>query len=76
MFWNPESVRNYRSKYDSKRELPSQMSFDIPDGILDQAKKKSGKEFNDVIETYIYNALTHKFGHELNSAQIWLPEEK
>ena len=70
MSWRQDAIRMFRSSYDSKRTLPVQMAFDIPENVLDGATKST---FNDVIESYVYNALTRKFGHELQSAQIWLP---
>ena len=42
--------------------------------VLQQARGKKNV-FNDVIESYIYNALTRKFGHEVYHCQIWLPLE-
>ena len=72
MSWRQDPVRAFRSKYDAKRDLPKQMAFDVPENVLANAKSS---EFNDTIESYVYNALTRKFGHELYSAQIWLPPE-
>lgn len=50
------------------------MAFDIPQNVIENAYRVKD-EFNDVIESYVYNALTRKFGHEVYSAQIWLPLE-
>ena len=55
-------------------ELPAQLSFDIPETVLAQAKK-SKNAFNDIIESFICNILYRKFGHEVNFCQIWLPLE-
>lgn len=71
--WNKKSIRtNHVVQYSNDSDLPSQMTFDIPEGVLQQARGKKNV-FNDVIETYIYNVLTKKFGHEVYHCQIWLP---
>ncbi len=59
-------------KRDNRDELPSQMSLDIPEAVLLQANKNKSS-FNDVIESFCYNVLAKKFGHEVNRCQIWLP---
>ena len=69
--WNKTALRGYR---DASSELPNQMTYDIPPAVLQQARGKKNV-FNDVIESYIYNALTRKFGHEVYHCQIWLPLE-
>lgn len=76
--WNPNSILSYRSKKDSIAELPEQFSLDIPEGKIKQAIKMQKKEnniiaFKDIIETYCYDFLTHKFCHEVYSCSIWLP---
>lgn len=73
--WKKESNRQFRSKYDAKKELPDQMAFDIP---IDRITKfqKHPSTFNDEIESYIYNTLTGKFGHEVLHCQIYLPLDK
>lgn len=48
------------------------MVFDVPKAVLEQAGKNENV-FNDVIEAYVYNVLTRKFGYELNRCQIYLP---
>lgn len=55
-------------------ELPAQISLDVPQSVLDQAKK-SKSNFNDIIEQFVYNLLAKKFGKEVNRCQIWLPLE-
>ena len=56
-------------------ELPTQISMTIPENVLKQANKPANV-FNDVIESYVYNTLTRKFGHEVWRCQIWLPLDK
>lgn len=73
--WNKESNRQFRSKYDAKKELPDQMTFDIPADRITKFQKNMAT-FNDEIESYIYNTLTGKFGHEVQHCQIWLPLDK
>lgn len=70
--WN-KSSKNIAKKF-KNIELPDQMSFDIPDSVLAQANKAKNS-FNDIIESFIYNVLYRKFGHEVNTCQIWLPFE-
>lgn len=73
--WNKNSIKAYRSKSDIKyEELPDQFTLDLPENVMNQAKKKHNV-FNDVVETFVYNFLTHKFGHEVYHCQIWLPLE-
>lgn len=76
--WNQNATQYYRPKREKNVELPEQFTLDIPEGKLQQAinvRNKTGleKEFNDVIETFVYDFLTHKFGHEAYSCSIWLP---
>lgn len=68
--WSNKATTAYAKKT-NKAELPAQMSLDIPKSVLAEANKS--KCFNDVIETFCYNLLTRKYGHEVNSCQIWLP---
>ena len=56
-------------------DLPEQMSLDIPESVLKQANKNK-PSFNDIIEQFVYNLLTKKFGREVNCCQIWLPLDK
>ena len=55
-------------------ELPAQLALDIPENVLNQARKKNN-DFNDIIEQFAYNLLTRKFGCEVCSCQVWLPLE-
>lgn len=55
-------------------ELPVQIALDIPENVLNQARKRNNS-FNDIIETFTYNLLTRKFGCEVASCQVWLPPE-
>ena len=55
-------------------ELPKQLMFDIPEGVLEQANKNKNS-FNDIIETFCYNALWRKFKCEVNFCQVWFPFE-
>ena len=76
--WNPDTCRTYRVKHDSEVELPEQFTLDIPEGLYNKAvkaekKAKSETEFKDIIETHVYDFLTHKFNHEVYSCSIWLP---
>lgn len=72
--WNDEQIHGHQGKERQKiyaDTLPKQITFDIPENVLTQAKKNP-KNFNDVIETFIYSALTRKFMHEVYSCQIWI----
>ena len=55
-------------------ELPEQLALDVPENVLNQAKKKSN-DFNDVIEQFAYNLLSRKFNCEVCNCQVWLPLE-
>jgi len=72
--WNENSTRAYASKKDNI-ELPTQFTLDLPENVLNQANKKDN-DFNDVIESFVYNFLTRKFNHEVYSCSIWLPLDK
>ena len=72
IFWNHKSHTN--SKKVADNDLPTQMSLNIPDQVLNQAKKASNN-FNDIIEQFCYNLLSRKYGKEVTSCQIWLPFE-
>lgn len=50
-------------------DCPTQFIIDLPKNILSQAKKSDS--FNDAIETFMYNFLTHKFGREVIKCQLW-----
>lgn len=70
--WDSKTIGQYYVKKDKTVELPAQFTLDLPENVLNQANKKK-EEFNDVVETFIYNFLTRKYGHEVNNCQIWLP---
>ena len=72
--WDSKTIGQYYVKHDKAAELPQQFTLDLPENVLAQAKKKMN-EFNDVVESFIYNFLTRKFGHEVNRCQVWLPLE-
>lgn len=68
--WNIETA----SRRTVITELPEQIALDVPENVLNQAKKKSN-DFNDIIEQFAYNLLTRKFMCEVCSCQVWLPLE-
>ena len=72
--WSNEQISsNYQSKRDHRFQgnLPSQLTFDIPVNVIEQTEKNP-KDADDIIETFIYNALTRKFMHEVLNCQIWI----
>lgn len=69
--WKKTTIHQYRSKKDIIEELPTQYVIDVPQNVLNQANKKTNN-FNDVIESFVYNFLTRKFNHEVYHCQIWL----
>ena len=75
--WNPKKVQAHPYKgvivrdYDID-QLPGQFAIDLPENVLNQAARNVGS-FEDVIETFVYNFLTHKYGHEVYSCSVWLP---
>lgn len=62
------------SKRTDVNELPSQLALDVPENVLNQAKKKNN-DFNDIIEQFAYNLLSRKFNCEVCYCQVWLPVE-
>jgi hypothetical protein len=51
--------------------LPDQMVLEIPQNI--QNTNVSEDKLKDIIESFVYNTLTKKYGYEVNNCQIWLP---
>ena len=72
--WNKSHNTYHSRKSIPSEELPIQFTLNIPESVLKQAKQSNC--YNDVIETFVYNFLTHKFGYEVNSCSIWLPLNK
>lgn len=66
--WNINSA----SKKIKDDELPVQLALDVPESVLNQARKKNN-DFNDIIEQFAYNLLTRKYSCEVCSCQVWLP---
>jgi len=56
--------------------LPEEMTLNIPDGVIEGAKKSKKTTVEDAIETFCCNILTNKFGAEVHSCQIYLPIEE
>lgn len=75
--WNSNTIGSYRSKYEkheNAKDLPKQLMLDLQESVFVQANKNKA-EFNDVIETFVYNHLTRRFGHEVYHCSIFLPLE-
>ena len=70
MSWSKNSIRPMKKK--DSIEFPEALQLEIPENVLRQAQKKTNV-FEDIIETYVYNTLTKKYGYELWHCQIWLP---
>lgn len=70
--WSKETLGKYRSKKDFTSKLPEQTVFVIPQSI---ASKEGAPDFNDMVETFVYNLLAKKYNHIANRCQIWLPFE-
>ena len=69
--WNEKSTYSkYASKKDFSKSLPSQFTFNLPETI---AAKASAPDFSDIVETFTYNLLAHRFNHMAYHCQIWLP---
>lgn len=69
--WNKKAIHSHSGK---EEELPEQFTLDLPENVVNQANKK-GNDYNDVVESFVYNFLTRKFDHEVYSCSIWLPLE-
>lgn len=72
--WHKDTIGQYHVKHDKYETLPLQFTLDIPENIL----KQNSNKFNlkDTIETFVFNFLTKKYGHEVNNCSIWLPLEE
>ena len=69
--WNKDQIGQYRVHHDKYETLPSQYTLDIPENVTKQAK--SGKcELKEIVETFVFNFLSKKYGHEVNNCAIWL----
>ena len=66
--WNKDTIGQYRVKHDNYDDLPTQFTLDIPDNII----KTNTSNTKDLIETFVFNFLTKKYGHEVNNCSIWL----
>ncbi len=72
--WSEHQISaSYQSKRDYRfsGSLPKQLSFDIPANVMEQIEKNPSSE-HDIVETFVCNALTRKFMHEVMSCQIWI----
>lgn len=73
--WDPKQISSYQGKKSQRSyygfSLPRQLSFDIPENVIEQTIKNP-KITYDVVESFCYNALSRKFGHEVYSCQIWV----
>lgn len=70
--WNKNTIKGF-SKKSPVDQLPDQCSVDLPKQLANQEKQPN---FKDNVETFIYNMLTRRYGHEVYSCQIWLPLEE
>lgn len=70
--WNEKHIKGYQ-KRQSSDQLPNQFNVDLPKQLAAQQKLPA---FKDNVESFVYNLLTRKFGHEVYSCQIWLPLEE
>lgn len=68
--WDKETIGKYRSKKDFSDKLPDQMSVILPESL---ARKENTPDFNDTVETWVYNFLAKRFNHIAHYCQIWLP---
>lgn len=69
--WDKKNTYSkYASKKDFSKTLPDQFTFNLPDSI---AAKANEPGFEDIVETFTYNLLAHRFNHIACHCQIWLP---
>lgn len=72
--WNKKKIPYFKRDAQTPEELPEQFSLELPDNVLKQSKGDTKSEqFENIIESFVYNFLTRKFGHEVWHCQIWLP---
>ena len=67
--WNKNTIKGFNKK-SPVDQLPDQCSIDLPKQL---ASQENTPNFKDNVETFIYNLLTRRHGHEVYSCQIWLP---
>ena len=70
--WNKDTIKGFNKKAPVD-QLPDQCTVDLPKQLASQVKQSN---FKDNVETFIYNMLTRRYGHEVYSCQIWLPLEE
>lgn len=70
--WNKDTIKGFNKKVPVD-QLPDQCTVDLPKQLASQVKQLN---FKDNVETFIYNMLTRRYGHEVYSCQIWLPLEE
>ena len=70
--WNKNQIRGFNKK-SHVDQLPDTFNVDLPKQLAAQEKQSN---FKDSVESFVYNMLTRKFGHEVYSCQIWLPLEE
>ena len=71
--WSKDTIGKYRSKKDFSDKLPDQMTFILPEALTKNSKDPN---FNDEVETFVYNLLARRFNHVAHHCQIWLPTEE
>ena len=62
---------HYRTKKlpDTEENYPSSVILDLPDKVL---SKITESNYEDIIESFVYNTLSGKFGREVTYCQIYL----
>ena len=68
--WNKDTVKQYRSKKDFYDKLPEQLTVILPEQL---AQKENQSDFNDIVESWVYNFLAKRFNHIAHRCQIFLP---
>ena len=72
--WDMRHSVYHSHKVAYAENLPTQFTLNVPENVLKQANDPKNN-YNDIIESFVYNFLTHKFGYEVSSCSIWLPSE-
>ena len=61
---------HYRTKKlpDTEENYPSSVILDLPEKVL---AKQDDKNFDDIVESFVYNTLSGKFGREVTYCQVY-----
>lgn len=71
IFFDEDSFENRKDR----ENHPDSLSLDVPTRLL-PLEESNFKKFKDEVEMFAYNTISKKFGGEVVSMQIWLPNKR